>query len=125
MPRYGAYSKEIRLARPDGRSRQGRLLTQMRRQLTAQLGGNPTPTQVVLIQTAAMLQLKCATFDQKIIDGTFSDYDSKVYLAYANSLRRTLDSLGLAAAPAPKPTLQERLRQEADERVTVLHRAAR
>ena len=36
-------------------------------------------------------------------DGTFSEYDSKVFLAFSNSLTRTLKSLGLEPAAAEKP----------------------
>jgi hypothetical protein len=30
-----------------------------------------------MVERAAMLQLKCAILDQKILDGTFSEYDAK------------------------------------------------
>ena len=59
-----------------------------------------------------MLQLRCATFDAKIVDGTFSEYDAKVFLAFSNSLTRTMSALGLegknrrlcphAGRPAPR-----------------------
>lgn len=100
MPAYGPYSKEIVLARPDKRTREGRLLTQMRRTLTAQLGGKPTPQQQMLIERCAMLQLRCAVLDKRIIDGTFTQYDSNTYLAFSNSLRLSLTALGLGASDA-------------------------
>ena len=103
MPKLGAYSKEIVLARPDRRTREARLLKQMRQELSQHLGGNPTPMQRALIERAAMLQLRCAKFDEKIIDGTFSEYDSKVFLAFSNSLTRTMKALGLEPAAANKP----------------------
>jgi hypothetical protein len=97
MPKLGAYSKEIILARPDGRSKEGRLLSQMRRALIAHLGGEArlSDPQRAMVERAAMLQLRCAVLDRKILDGTFSEYDSKVYLAFSNSLTRTLARLGL------------------------------
>src|SRR5262245_41968949 len=102
MPKYGAYSRDIVLARPDRRSREGRLLTQARDALFGQLGGetNITPAQRFLVERASMLQLRVATLDRKIIDGSFSEYDSKTYLAFSNSLTRTLRTLGLEPATA-------------------------
>ena len=102
MPKLGAYSKEIVLARPDKRTREARLLKQMRTELTRHLGGQLSPPQRVLVERAAILQLRCAKFDQKILDGTFSEYDSKVFLAFSNSLTRTLKALGLEPATAEK-----------------------
>ena len=125
MSKLGPYSKEIALARCDGRSKEGRLLNQMRRELAKQLGGNPTAAQRAMIERCAMLQLRVAMLDRKVFDHSFSDYDAKTYIAWSNSLARTLDRLNRDSAPAPRRSLQERLRQEADERVTVLHRAAR
>jgi hypothetical protein len=107
VPKYGAYSKDIVLARPDGRSRQGRLLHQMREALTAHLGGSLSAPQRAMVERAAMLQLRCATLDQKIIDGTFTEYDAKTYLAWSNSLTRTLTALGLKPAAAKPPTLAD------------------
>ena len=109
MPRYGPYSKEIRLAQPDGRSRQGRLLTQMRGELSQQLGGSPTAAQRAMIERAAMLQLRVAMLDLKILDGTFSEYDAKTYLAWTNSLTRTLNLLGLTTPAQAELTATEAL----------------
>ena len=116
MPKLGAYSKEIVLARPDGRSKESRLLQQMRRELTAHLGGKLTAPQTALVERAAMLQLRIAVLDRKIIDGTFSEYDSKTYLAFSNSLTRTLAVLGLKAAKlSPTAALDEHIRRLASQ----------
>ncbi len=101
--RHGAYSREIRLAQVDRRSKEGRLLTSMRSALTEQLGGHLSPTQTVLVERAAMLQLRCAALDARILDGTFTDYDAKTYLAFSNSLTRTMVALGLGTAAAASP----------------------
>jgi len=112
MPKLGSYSKEIILAKPDMRSREGRLLTQVRRALFDHLGGEAkvTPLQRILVERAAMLQLRCATLDRKILDGSFSEYDAKTFLAFSNSLSRTLAKLGLGASADPgQPTLADHL----------------
>jgi hypothetical protein len=68
-----------------------------------------------LIERACMLQLRCATLDRKIIDGSFSDYDSKTYLAFSNSLARTLKALGIEPAAADKPpTLNDYFRSRGE-----------
>jgi hypothetical protein len=105
LPKLGAYSKEIVLARPDRRTREARLLRQVRRALIEHLGGEAriTAPQRALIERCAMLQLRIAALDARIFDGSFTEYDSKVYLAFSNSLTRTLTALGLQPA-AEQPT---------------------
>jgi|SRR5580700_10642391 hypothetical protein len=111
MPELGAYSREIVLARPDMRSKEGRLLKQVRTELTRQLGGRLTPAQVAMVERCAMLQLRCAVLDGKLLNGTFSEYDGKTYLAFSNSLARALKMLGLKATAAKGPSLAEVLRE--------------
>jgi hypothetical protein len=103
----GAYSKEIVLARPDGRTKEARLLRQMREELIRHLGGNVTPPQRAMIERCAMLQLRCAVLDRKILDGTFTEFDAKVYLAFTGSLTRTLARLGLEAAADKPRTIED------------------
>ena len=105
MPKLGAYAKDVVLARPDKRTREGRCLQQARLGLIAHLGGekNLTNPQRALIERCAMLQLRCAVLDRKILDGTFSEFDAKTYLAFSNSLRRSLEALGLGPAAAAQP----------------------
>jgi hypothetical protein len=120
LPCLGAYSQSITLAKPDGRTREARLLKATRRALADHLGGEArlSAPQRALIERAAMLQLRCAVLDGKILDGTFSEYDAKTYLAFSNSLSRTLCALGLRPAAIKAPSLDEHLaemvaRQEA------------
>jgi hypothetical protein len=114
MPKLGAYSKEIVLANPDGRTKEARLLRQMRTALFRHLGGesNLTAPQRAVVERAAMLQLRCAVLDQRVVDGTFTEYDAKTYLAFSNSLTRTLNALGLDPASSrrrPGQDLDEHL----------------
>ena len=108
----GAYSKAIVSARGlDGRTKEGRLLSATRRALAEHLGGetNLSAPQRALIERCAMLQLRIAALDARIIDGTFTEYDSKVYLAFSNSLTRTLTALGVQPAIAQPTDPMERL----------------
>jgi hypothetical protein len=117
MPKYGAYSKDIVLARPSGRTKEGRLLRQIRSALFSHFGGESklTPPQRMLVERACMLQLRVATLDRKIRDGTFSEYDSKTYLAFSNSLARTLKTLGVeprSALPTKPASLSDYFRSK-------------
>jgi hypothetical protein len=109
MPKYGAYAKEIVLARPDGRTKEARLLHQMRAALFQHLGGEGklSPPQRILVERAAMLQLRCAVLDAKILDASFSEFDAKTFLAFSNSLTRTMSALGLAPAATKPMSLAE------------------
>lgn len=100
MPRLGPYSKEIKLAKPDMRTREGRLLKQIRAKLTEQVGGAPSWGQQALIERVAWVQLRCAALDQRIIDGSFTQNDSNVYLAWASTLARLLARLDVALPEA-------------------------
>jgi hypothetical protein len=111
MSKLGPYSKEIQLGLVDGRTREGRLLAQMRRVLIEQVGGDPTPPQRILIERAAYLQLRCAKLDSRLIDGTFTQYDNASYIAFCNALRRALVSLGLVD---PNPELIKEKSQTED-----------
>jgi hypothetical protein len=90
----------------------------MREALFRHLGGEDrlSPPQRVLVERAVMLQLRCATLDAKIADGSFCEYDSKVFLAFSNSLTRTMSALGLepAAQPYTGPTLEDMRRAARD-----------
>ncbi len=104
MPKLGPYSKEIVLARPDGRTKQGRLLQQMRSELIRLLpGGQANAAQRALVERCAMLQLRISALDQRIVEGDFTEYDSKVYLAFSNSLGRTLARLGVLDPAVAQP----------------------
>lgn len=97
MPRLGPYSKEIVLGKVDGRTKQGRLMRQVRKALIAQLGGEEklTPEQRLLVERGARLQLRCAMLDERMDSGKFTRYDSDVYIAASNGLRLLLRDLGL------------------------------
>ena len=101
----------MRLAQPDGRTKEARLLRSMRRALIDQLGGESklTPTQRTLIERAAMLQLRVAALDRRILDGTLTGYDHKSYISFCNALRLTMVALGLEAHTPPSPKLADYL----------------
>jgi hypothetical protein len=80
-----------------------------RQSLLAHLGGNASATQAAMIDRACFLTLYLARMDAEAVSngGVHSDHKAKQYLAYSNSLTRTLGRLGLEGAPPPTPTLQD------------------
>lgn len=71
----------------------------LRRQLLDQLGESPTASQRVLVERVVNLQLSVARIEAKAAEGGgMSEHDTRVYLAWSNSLTRTLRALGLEAA---------------------------
>lgn len=110
MPALGPYSRPASLARLDGRSREARLLAQVRRDLTAHCGGSPSATQGRLIERCAWLSLHVAQLDAKAAaGGALTEHDARTYLAWSNALGRALRDLGLKGAPPPARSLADYL----------------
>ncbi len=87
----------------DGRTRESRLLRDIRKDLIAHCGGSPSTTQRVLIDRAARLTLQVALMDEKQADGGLTERDGTQYLAWTNTLTRLMRQLGLkGAAERPK-----------------------
>lgn len=98
------------LAKLDGRTREARLMQKVRAELVAHVGGSPSATQRALIERAANLTVRLAVMDQKFAEtGVQSEHDSRTYLAWTNTLTRTMRHLGLEGPPAKTKTLQDHL----------------
>ena len=95
----------IRNARPtpDGRTREARLLRETRARLIAHVGGHPSATQAEQIERACWLTLRLTQFDTMRARGDV--IDDVLYLAWSNSLSRTLARLGPPAAARPLDAL--------------------
>jgi hypothetical protein len=93
-----------RISALDGRSAEKRLMKRFREELTAHVGGNPSPTQRAIIEQAASLALRMRLMDQRFLTNAgMSQHDSRTYLAWSNTYTLTLRQLGLkGAASAPK-----------------------
>jgi hypothetical protein len=95
----GPYSRPGAIARPARRSKAARYLIQVRADLTEHVGGNPTPTQKLLIERIAMTLLRIELMDRDALadkTGTLTDAQAKNYLAWSNTVSRMLRHLGLA-----------------------------
>jgi hypothetical protein len=94
----------------DGRSAHQRFLRRHKTQLTAHIGGTPSPTQAAIIESAAMLALHLHMMDLRFLaSGGLSTHDSNQYLAWQNSYRRALVALGMKGAKAQPKTLADHI----------------
>jgi hypothetical protein len=65
--------------RIDGRSREGRFLSQCERELTAQVGGQPSFAQKLLIRSLARAALRLELIDEKSLAGALTDHDARTF----------------------------------------------
>ncbi|WP_376094602.1 hypothetical protein ACE7GA_01450 [Roseomonas sp. CCTCC AB2023176] len=108
MSAMGAYAGLARLSDMDLRTRHGRILRGVRAELVAHVGGTPSATQRLLVERAAQLTLRVAIFDDRLAEGgALTDHDSRQYLAWSNSLTRTLKALGLKGETQKPRTLRD------------------
>ena len=94
----------LRRGSTDGRSAEGRLLAVSRAELVACLGGldRCSAAQLLLVDRIGMLRLRLHQLDERMVrDGDLSPADTKAYLAWSNTLTRSIRQLspGLKAAP--------------------------
>jgi hypothetical protein len=83
-------------------------MRQVRQDLTQHVGGKPSAVQRAMIERAVWLSLRLAQLDRKIADSkNFTEIDSNCYLAWNNSLVRTLARLGIEPSKprSAKPSL--------------------
>jgi hypothetical protein len=98
------------LAKIDRRRIEYRILREVREALVKHCGGNPSPTQAVIIERVAWLSLRCSQIDRKVIEGTLTDYDAKSALAWSPAIQRSCKLLGLQSTDAEPPSLADVLR---------------
>lgn len=110
MPRLGPYSRASVLAKLDKRTREARLLAEVRADLTAHVGGSPSATQRRMIERAAWLSLHVAQLDAKAAEGgAMTPHDTRTYLAWSNTLTRLLRQLGMKGAAAKPRSLADHI----------------
>jgi hypothetical protein len=106
--RKDTYSRPVRAARITTRTIEGRLIRDVRADLIKHVGGKPSATQRVLIERAVMLTVQLGRMDAKALsEGAMSGHATAEYLAWSNTLTRTMKALGLKAAPEKARTLAE------------------
>jgi hypothetical protein len=107
--RVGPYSKHGALALLDGRSREAQFMRTRRAELIAHVGGKPSAVERQLIERAVRLSLQLELMDERLTRGD-QIASHATYLAWSNSLARTLRLLGLKPlAHATAPSLADHL----------------
>jgi hypothetical protein len=104
--RHGPYSRTTSLTEIDGRCRVARQIREFTETLIEHVGGQPTPAQQVLIREAAIKNCRVVMLVDQILAGEGVDFDcaSRTYLAWSNSLRRDLESLGVSRPEQQLPS---------------------
>ena len=103
-PRPGPYSRCLNrgaLGNISGRSREGRFLRALERQLLEHLGPEPTLPQRLLVARIARASLRVEMIEEKVTDGTATELDGKILHNLHGSLRLMLREIGEAAPKKP------------------------
>lgn len=108
MKKLGPYSRPPALANIDMRSKEGLILRKIRAELTAHVG-NPSATQRILIERAAVLSLQIAMLDARHASGGLTPHDQREYLAWTNALTRLMRQLGQKGAAERSRSLADHL----------------
>jgi hypothetical protein len=110
MRKLGPHSRPDKLQIIDGRLAEAQLMAHIRAELTQHLGGKPSATQKILIDRAAALSLRIHLMDRECArSGEMSERNGRQYLAWSNSLTRTMSLIGLEGTAARSPTASEAL----------------
>jgi hypothetical protein len=115
--RLGPYSRQYTgrswsdfgLVRVDKRTKEAWLIEKVRKALQAEIGPNRTVVQNYLIDRAAILALRLAQIDRRIIEEeTLTILDNSQTVAWQNALTRVLVALGANKSNAiHRPSLNE------------------
>lgn len=90
---HAGIEQPAKLARLDRRTREGRRLQEIQRDLLAGIGGEPTPAQKYLIERTAVDLLRLELYDVEMALGTLSDHGARVCHALRNTVRLALRDL--------------------------------
>lgn len=106
----GPHSRAGALGALDRRGREARLLQATIDGLLRHLGGAPSIAQRMLVERAGWLTLHLALMDRQAVqDGRLSERNGREFLAWHNSLVKTLRAIGLKGIAERGPSLAEML----------------
>ena len=92
----GPLSRDHRIASLDRRTRAGRVLRTVERDLIEHVGGHPTAAERLIINSAALKATRLSLLCERLLeDRELSDSSDGQALAWLNSMRLDLQALGL------------------------------
>jgi hypothetical protein len=109
MRKLGPHSRPHKLQLIDGRRAEARRLKEIREELSAHCGGDPTAPQRLLIERVSLLLLRLELFDKQNLAGDMPDSAHRAYLGWVNAATRSLRHLGLEAPPTRSKSVLELL----------------
>lgn len=109
--RHGLYVSLPKRMKLDGRSRFGKAVTQLRKSLISDLGGDPSTQESLIVDRVVFKVLRLCSFESHILktQGMESERQSREYLAMSNSLRLDLMAIGLERRERDITPLSQRL----------------
>ena len=106
--RLGAYSQGKALINVDRRTREGKFATAVESELLAHLGGAPTAPQRLIVQLASMKALRIALLTDVVLSAdAINERDDRQLVAWMNSLRLDLVTLGIERQAEHSPRLKD------------------
>jgi len=110
---HGVYS-ELTPQSLDGRSKVAKTLRAINRFLVAELGGEPSTQEMLIIERASFKAVKCILAEIAMLNGNGNGFEGH-YLAWSNSLRLDLCTLGLERRQKEVTDLTEYIQKKAEE----------
>jgi hypothetical protein len=87
-------NRQVRtLAKLDGRTKCGRIVSQLRRELMAYFDNKPNAVESSHIERCCALRAKLAVLEAKVIEGRETIMDTEHFIAWENAYRRNLQAL--------------------------------
>lgn len=106
--KHGAYMSPATFRRLDGRTRLGKAFKAARNELEVALGDDLSPQQAILVDRVCFLLFRITAYENEMLSlspNTAPPAENH-YLSWVNSLRRTLESLGLKRKARKLETLK-------------------
>jgi hypothetical protein len=108
-------ARRNRFRQIDGRLYEGKLERRTIDDLTAHLGGEPTPAQQILIELSAKIVVTLDVMSVRMIEsGGICESTANQYLAWVGHLRRNLETLGLRQPQAMPKRLADVIKLKGD-----------
>jgi hypothetical protein len=87
-------NRQVRtLAKLDGRTKSGKIVNELRRELFAFFNDAPNAVERSHIERCCALRAKLAVLEAKVIEGRETEMDTRFFVAWENSYRRNLAAL--------------------------------